>query len=84
MRQTNKTIEAMKQALEALDLTMETLHMEMEHSGNANKMVPEVYFEDANGALRTRPQDCQRGANGIPIAVWVGNLRYVPESKNND
>lgn len=41
----------------------------------------QVSFEDNNGAERERPEDCQRfGANGKPAAVWVNNVRYVPEA----
>ena len=40
----------------------------------------EVWFEDNNGAMRKRPENCQRfGANGVPAAVWVKGKRYAPE-----
>jgi len=48
----------------------------------ANPPVWEQYvvFEDNNGALRKRPEDCQAfGADGQPAAVYVGRQRYVPE-----
>jgi hypothetical protein len=48
----------------------------------ANPPVWEQYvvFEDNNGALRRRPEDCQAfGADGQPAAVYVGPQRYVPE-----
>ena len=37
------------------------------------------WFEDWNGAVRSRPEDCVAwGANGRPAAVWVNKVRYTP------
>jgi hypothetical protein len=41
------------------------------------------WFEDWNGAVRTRPEDCTAwGSDGRPVAVWVDGVRYVPEKKD--
>ena len=43
------------------------------------------WFEDANGAVRRRPEDCVAwGANGRPAAVWVNRVRYTPPAKKEE
>lgn len=40
-----------------------------------------IGYEDRNGAVREIPADCQAfGAGGMPAALWVGDVRYVPVS----
>ena len=47
--------------------------------------VQNCWFEDRNGALRNRPEDCVAfSASGQPAAVWVGKVRYTPPSMAAD